>query len=89
MLPVIVSNELSRDHEEKLLQVVRKYKKTIDWTIVDIKGINPTFCSHKIILEEKYILKIQPQRRLNPTMKEVVKKEVLKLLDAGIIFSYL
>ena len=27
----------------------------------------------------------QPQRRLNPIMKEVVKKEVLKLLDVGVI----
>ncbi|XP_022865447.1 uncharacterized protein LOC111385297 [Olea europaea var. sylvestris] len=56
------------------------------WTIADIKGISPLICSHRIHLEEGATPKRDPQHRLNPTMKEVVKNEVLKLLDAGIIY---
>ncbi|GJR66974.1 reverse transcriptase domain-containing protein [Tanacetum coccineum] len=61
-------------------------KKAIAWGISDIKGIHPSFCTHKILMEEVYKPCVQPQRRLNPNMKEVVKKKVIKLLDAGIIY---
>ena len=56
------------------------------WKLVDIKGINPSFCTHKILMEEEYKPVVQPQRRLNPNMQDVVKKEVLKLLDTGLIY---
>ena len=52
----------------------------------DIKGISLSVCMHRILMEENYKPSIQPQCRLNPTMKEVVRKKVLKLLDAGIIY---
>ena len=69
-----------------MLNVLKKYPKAIGYTIEDIKGINPSICIHRILLEEDYKPSIEHQRRLNPNMKEVVKKEVLKLLDAGIIY---
>lgn len=72
---------------DKLLDLLREHKSALGWTIVDIKGISPLICSHRIYLEEGANPRRDPQRRLNPTMKEVVKKEVLKLLDAGIIYS--
>ena len=53
---------------------------------MDIKGINPTFCTHKILLEDECKPVVQGKRRLNPNMQDVVKKEVLKLLDAGLIY---
>lgn len=83
-LLIVVSNELSREYEEKML----KYKKAIAWTIADIRGVNFTFCTHNVILEDKYILNIQPQMQLNPTKKKIVKKVVLKLLDAGMIYPH-
>ena len=85
-LPVIVSVSLTEEQEEKLLQVLKKFKKAIGWTIADIKGISPSLCMHKILLEDDYRGSIEQQRRLNPIMKEVVKKEVIKWLDAGIIY---
>ncbi|XP_062118728.1 uncharacterized protein LOC133832394 [Humulus lupulus] len=85
-LPVIVSAELSMEQEEKLLDVLRKFKKAIGWTIADIKGISPSLCMHKILLENNEKGSIEGQRRLNPIMKEVVKKEIIKWLDAGIIY---
>ena len=64
----------------------RIYKSTIGWTLVDIKGINPSFCMHQILLEEDNKPKMEPQSRLNPSMKDVVRCEVLKLLDAEVIY---
>ncbi|KAA0060435.1 reverse transcriptase [Cucumis melo var. makuwa] len=84
--PVIISKELNQKQEERLIEVLKKKKQAIGWTLDDIKGISPTFCMHRIILEEGAKEKIQPQRRLNPTLKEAVMKEVLKLKDARIIY---
>ncbi|KAG9458895.1 hypothetical protein H6P81_003403 [Aristolochia fimbriata] len=69
-----------------LIEVLSKHKKAIGWSLSDIEGINPTICTHQILMEDNYKPSIQPQRRLNPTLQEVVKKEVIKLLDAGIIY---
>jgi len=84
--PVIISSSLEETQEEKLLRVLRANKGALGWTISDIKGISPTICMHKILMEEDFKPSIEHQRRLNPQMKEVVRKEVLKLLDAGIIY---
>ncbi|XP_070040767.1 uncharacterized protein [Nicotiana tomentosiformis] len=48
--------------------------------------LSPAFCMHKILLKDGHKPSREHQRRLNPNMKEVVKKEVKKWLDAGIIF---
>src|SRR5262249_8721438 len=85
-LPVIIAVELSTNQKERLLGVLRNLKGAIAWKLSDIKGINPSFCTHKILMEEGYQPVIQPQRRLNPNMKEVVKTEVIKLLDVGLIY---
>ena len=61
--------------------------KAFAWSIEDIKGINSSICMHKILMEEDHAPSIQHQRRLNPAMKEVVKKEVLKWLQAGFIYA--
>nr|GEY30308.1 reverse transcriptase domain-containing protein [Tanacetum cinerariifolium] len=60
--------------------------KAIAWKLTDIKGIDPEFCSHKILLEEDYSPKVQSQRRVNPKIHDVIKKEVEKRLDAGLIY---
>nr|GFD19079.1 reverse transcriptase domain-containing protein [Tanacetum cinerariifolium] len=52
----------------------------------DIHGINPEFCTHKILMEEDYKPVVQHQRRVNPKIHDVIKKEVEKLLDAGLIY---
>ncbi|GKV04420.1 hypothetical protein SLEP1_g16575 [Rubroshorea leprosula] len=85
-LPVIISASLTGIEEKKLLRVLREHKGAIGWSIADIKGVSPSVCMHKILLEEGHKSIVQPQRRLNPNMQEVVKKEVIKWLDAGIIF---
>ncbi|XP_024017688.1 uncharacterized protein K02A2.6-like [Morus notabilis] len=85
-LPVIISALLTQDQEGRLIEVLRESQGAIGWTIADIKGISPSFCMHKILLEDDKKGSIEGQRRMNPIMKEVVKKEVIKWLDAGIIY---
>ena len=84
--PVIISSSLETEQENKLLEILRTHKTAIGWIIADIKGINPLICTRRIHLEEDVKPSRQPQRRLNLIMKEVVKKEVLKLLDVGVIY---
>ncbi|XP_071924778.1 uncharacterized protein [Coffea arabica] len=86
-LPVIVSADLDDEQCTKLLRVLRKHKKAMGWTIADIKGISPSICMHRILLEDNYKPVVETQRRLNPNMKEVVRNEILKWLDAGGHFS--
>ncbi|CAN6560009.1 unnamed protein product [Malus baccata var. baccata] len=85
-LPIIVSSSLTALEEEKLIRVLKEHKTTIGWTLADIKGISPTTCMHRIFLEEGAKPTREAQRRLNPPMMEVVKKEIIKLLDCGVIY---
>ncbi|XP_058784400.1 uncharacterized protein LOC131659192 [Vicia villosa] len=84
--PAIISSHLEFLQEDKLVKVLKKHKSALGWSIEDLKGISPTLCMHKILMEENHKPVVQPQRRLNPAMKEVVRKEVVKLLDAGMIY---
>ena len=84
--PVVTSNDLSSDEEFRLVKVLKKHKADIGWHISNLKGINPSNCMHKIMMEANYKPVRQPQRRLNPSMKEEVCKKVLKLLEAGLIY---
>ncbi|KAL4347377.1 hypothetical protein GQ457_17G007900 [Hibiscus cannabinus] len=85
-LPVIISAKLLPDQECSLINLLSKYKKAIGWTMADLKGISPTICMHKIMLEECHSNSVETQRRLNPAMKKVVMKEIIKWLDAGVIY---
>ncbi|KAL4324503.1 hypothetical protein GQ457_11G026440 [Hibiscus cannabinus] len=85
-LPVIISSKLQTDQEERLITTLRQHKEALGWTIADIKGISPTICMHKILLEDNHKPTVDAQRRLNQAMKDVVRKEILKWLDAGIIY---
>ncbi|GJZ11177.1 reverse transcriptase domain-containing protein [Tanacetum coccineum] len=85
-LPVIISKDLSQDEKTSLINVMKNRKQTIAWKLSDIRGIDPEFCSHKILLEDDYVPSVQHQRRVNPKIHDVIKKEVEKLLDAGLIY---
>ncbi|GJX58672.1 reverse transcriptase domain-containing protein [Tanacetum coccineum] len=85
-LPVIIAKGLNDDEKDALLKVLKSHKRAIAWKITDIKGIDPRFCTHKILMEDDYKPTVQSQRRVNPKIHEVIKKEVLKLLDAGMIY---
>ncbi|GKA35529.1 reverse transcriptase domain-containing protein [Tanacetum coccineum] len=81
-LPVIISKDLKEDEKVKLIEVLKAHKSALAWKISDIKGIDPKFCTHKILMEDDFKPVVQMQRRVNPKIHEVIKKEVIKLLDA-------
>ncbi|GJS07840.1 reverse transcriptase domain-containing protein [Tanacetum coccineum] len=53
---------------------------------VRYQGISPSYCTHKVLMEDDFKSVIQPQRRLNPKVQDVVKNEIVKLLDSGLIY---
>ncbi|XP_076902013.1 uncharacterized protein LOC143556625 [Bidens hawaiensis] len=85
-LPVIIASNLDEAQEEGMLDVLKAHKATIGWTIADLKGISPSIVMHKIITTDDAMPTRVTQKRLNPNLREVVKKEVIKWLDAGIIY---
>ncbi|GJW59486.1 reverse transcriptase domain-containing protein [Tanacetum coccineum] len=85
-LPVIIAKDLSVEEKPALIKVLKSHKRAIAWKLSDIKGINPEFCTHKILMEEDYKPAVQHQRRVNPKIYDVIKKEVEKLLNAELIY---
>ncbi|XP_013607832.1 PREDICTED: uncharacterized protein K02A2.6-like [Brassica oleracea var. oleracea] len=84
--PVIVNSELNNVETAKLLCELRKYRKALGYSLADIHGISPDLSMHRIHLEDESMTSIEHQRRLNPNLKDVVKKEIMKLLETGVIY---
>nr|GEW37611.1 hypothetical protein [Tanacetum cinerariifolium] len=84
--PVIIAKDLSVEEKATLIKVLKSHKRAIAWKLSDIKGINLEFCTHKILMEDDFDPAVQHQRRVNPKIYKLIKKEVLKLLDAGLIY---
>nr|GEV28969.1 reverse transcriptase domain-containing protein [Tanacetum cinerariifolium] len=85
-LPVIITKDLSMEKKTALTTVLKSHKRAIAWKLFDIKGIDPEFCTHKILMEEDFEPTVQHQRRVNPKIHDVIKNEVLKLLNDGLIY---
>jgi hypothetical protein len=82
--PVIISDKLLDEETAKLIAVLEKHQAVLGYALQDFKGISPTLCTHCIPIDPTMAPSREPQRRLNNVMREVVKKEVLKLLHARI-----
>nr|GEV28764.1 reverse transcriptase domain-containing protein [Tanacetum cinerariifolium] len=85
-LPVIIATDLSVEEKTALKMVLKSHKRAIAWKLSDIKGIDPEFCTHKILMEEDFEPVVQHQRRVNPKIHSVIKQDVLKLLDVRLIY---
>ncbi|XP_058758400.1 uncharacterized protein LOC131631644 [Vicia villosa] len=85
--PIIISVTLNQIKTNELLDTLRKYPSALGYKVSDLKGISPFVCMHRILLEENSKPSREHQRRINHIMSDVVKKEVLKLLEAGIIYQ--
>nr|GEX21288.1 reverse transcriptase domain-containing protein [Tanacetum cinerariifolium] len=85
-LPVIISKDLSVEEKTALITVLKSHKRVIAWKLSDIKGIDPEFCTQKILIDENFEPTVQHQRRVNLKIHDVIKQEVIKLLDAGLIY---
>nr|GEY53995.1 reverse transcriptase domain-containing protein [Tanacetum cinerariifolium] len=85
-LPVIIAKDLSVEEKTALITILKSHKRAIAWKISDIKGINPEFYTHQILMKEDFEPAVQHQRRVNPKIHDVIKQEVIKLLDDGLIY---
>nr|GEX84202.1 reverse transcriptase domain-containing protein [Tanacetum cinerariifolium] len=74
-LPVIIAKDLSVEEKTALITVLKSHKRAISWKLSDIKGINPEFCTHKILMEEDFEPAVQHQRKVNPKIHDVIKQE--------------
>jgi hypothetical protein len=83
---MIISNRLSNDKTQKLVDTLEKYWSVIGYSLKDLKAISLSLCTHHIPMEQDHKPIREHERRLNNAMREVVKKEVLKLLKAGVIY---
>jgi len=86
---VILNNTLTSKEEIRLMEALKANKGEIGWALSDLKGISSSYYMHKILVEDEYRPVAQPQRHLNPTMKEVVRRELIKLLEVGMIYPIL
>nr|GEV15454.1 reverse transcriptase domain-containing protein [Tanacetum cinerariifolium] len=75
-LPVIIAKALRDEEKYALIKVLKSHKRAIAWKLSDIQGINPEFCTHKILMEEDYKPAVQNQRRVNPKIHDVIKKRL-------------
>nr|GEV03889.1 hypothetical protein [Tanacetum cinerariifolium] len=85
-LPVIIANDLSVEEKTALITVMKSHKRAIAWKLSDVKGIDPEFCTHKNLMAEYFKPAVQHQRSVNPKIYDIIKNEVLKLLDAELIY---
>ncbi|GJX17012.1 reverse transcriptase domain-containing protein [Tanacetum coccineum] len=85
--PVIISSLLSTQEKELLLGVLARHKGALAWKVADIKVISPSFCTYKFLMDDNFKPVVQPQRRLNPKVQDLVKAKIVKLLDAGLIYA--
>nr|GEZ94594.1 reverse transcriptase domain-containing protein [Tanacetum cinerariifolium] len=85
-LPVIIAKELGDEEKYALIKILKSHKRAIAWKLSDLQGINLKFCTYKILIEEDYKPVVQHQRRVNPKIHDIIKKEVEKILDAGLIY---
>ena len=74
---VIISSQLNEEQEKQLLDVLQRNEQAISWTLADLRGLDPSLCTHRIFLEDEPRPVREAQRRLNPKVWEAVKEEIL------------
>ena len=62
-----------------------KHRKAFGYSIRDVKGIHLSIYSDAIPIEEGAKPIIESQRRLHLVSKNVVRKDIICLLEAGVI----
>nr|GEW62694.1 DNA-directed DNA polymerase [Tanacetum cinerariifolium] len=81
-LPVIIAKELKDVEKTAVIKVLKSHKQALAWELFDIKGINPEFYTHKILMEDDFKPAVQRQRWVNPKIQEHVCIDYRKLNDA-------
>jgi hypothetical protein len=83
---VNINLDLSITETHRLMKLLIEHKEAFAWDCMDMKGIYSELCTHHIYINEECRPIFQPQRRMNPNLKEIVKEELQKLLNVGLIY---
>ena len=83
---LFINANLSQDQQNQLLKLPKAQSREFSWIYTDMKGIHPDTCIHLIYTLENIRPVRQPKRRMNPALKDIVKDELQKLLDADFIY---
>ena len=81
-----INSDLEVSQEQKLVELLGKYSKAFSWDYTNMSGIHPDTCTHHIYMKDNVRPIQQPQRRMNPMLKEIVKDELQKLLKVDFIY---
>jgi hypothetical protein len=81
-----INPHLTDAETQQLTKLLQENKEAFAWDYTDMKGISPDLCTHRIYIKEHCRPICQPQRRMNPNLREILKEEVQKLLNAGFIY---
>jgi hypothetical protein len=84
--PVIINDQLTQEETHRLITILEQHRSAFGYSLQDLKGISIALCTHRIRIDPDVLPSREPQRRLNNATREVVKKEVPKLLHAEIIY---
>ena len=72
-----------------MITLLNKYNKEFSLEYTDILGIHPETCTHHIYTDDDIRPLKQPQQRMNPMLRQIVKEELQKLLKSRIYLPYL
>jgi hypothetical protein len=81
-----INSGLDTDQQKQLVDILKEQSRSFSWEYTDMKGIHPDTCIHHIYTQGEVTPVRQPQRRMNPTLKDIVKEEIQKLLNVGFIY---
>ena len=71
-----INKNPEKSQQEKLVKILQRHSSTYAWEYTDMKGISPMTCTHHIYIEENCKPIRQPQRLMNPNLREIVKEEL-------------
>jgi hypothetical protein len=81
-----ISNDIKGEERAEYARILKEYSDVFAWAPTDLEGIPAKLGEHSIDLQEGAVLVHQRQYRLNPRYSLMVKKEIDRLLEAGLIY---
>jgi hypothetical protein len=84
--PLYINSSLEPEQKTQVIEMLQRQFDAFAWDYADMKGIHPDTCTHHIYTNDQIRPVRQPQRRMNPTLKDIVKEELQKLLQANLIY---
>jgi hypothetical protein len=85
---VIINDQLTQEETHKLITILEQHRSAFGYSLKDLKGISLALCTHRISTHPDVLPSKEPQRRLNSSMRELVKKRSYETLTRRDYISY-